>query len=92
MPFALSFLAPFLPYIIAGLGAVIAYFGIKHKGKVQAQEEFQHQLVQAEQKLQEKIIEATSQDAKIDQKVQDEKHEIRQEHVVKPDATGTFRF
>ena len=86
-------ISPFLPYIVAGLGLLAAYFGVKHKGKVQAQAEFKHEQDVAVQKVQQDVVVAVGKDQMVDKKVEDKLDEIKQQNQVPVSGDSTkFKF
>ena len=78
----LTLIGPLVPWILGGLAAIVAYFGIKAKGAAEAKAKFQEQQSQATAKVQAQVAQAVSQDAQVDAKV--EKQIVEIEKTEKP--------
>ena len=85
---ALSFLAPFLPYI-AGLAAILlGYFTIRQRGVV-AERERQAKVIA---RIQGKVVQAQSKDVEIDKKVEAKIEAIKEQVAPEPSAPDVFKF
>jgi len=93
MPAIMGIIGPLLPYLMLGLGAIAAYIGIKHKGKVEAQAQFQKQQEVVAQKVQQDVAVAVGKDQQIDQKVEAKIEDIKKADAIpQPSSPTKFKF
>ena len=93
MEIALSALSSVLPYILSSLAVVAGYFWIKNKGVQQEREKNQMAQAEAQRRVAERITQAVTQDAAIDQKVVKQIEEVVKSNTpTQPDRPDRFRF
>jgi hypothetical protein len=87
----LSLLFKIGPYVIAVLGVVAVYLGIKRRGAAEERAKWEQEVADEKDRVRREVEEAVRQDAAIDNKVRGEIDAIKTPSA-KPDDPDIFRF